>query len=292
LRGEAPLKTPLPFDKGKGIKGIGLTNMKIAFIGGGNMGRAILTAILGNGLAAPQDIAVSDKNMDLLRQLKEDFNVYITKDNLEAASRGNIVVLAIKPQNLDEVMTELKGRFNAEQLVLSIVAGRSIGTLKQGLEHKAIIRAMPNTPAQIGMGMTVWTTTEEVTEEQRASASSILKAMGKELYVMDEQYIDMATAISGSGPAYVFLFMQSLIDAAVDIGLPPDAARQLVLQTTAGSVEYAAESDKGLAQLMQMVTSPGGTTAEALKIFEKGNFPELVKQAVAAAYKRAKQLRS
>jgi pyrroline-5-carboxylate reductase len=266
--------------------------MKIAFIGGGNMGRAILTAILGNGLAAPQDIAVSDKNMDLLRQLKEDFNVYITKDNLEAASRGNIVVLAIKPQNLDEVMTELKGRFNAEQLVLSIVAGRSIGTLKQGLEHKAIIRAMPNTPAQIGMGMTVWTATEEVTEEQRASASSILKAMGKELYVMDEQYIDMATAISGSGPAYVFLFMQSLIDAAVDIGLPPDAARQLVLQTTAGSVEYAAESDKGLAQLMQMVTSPGGTTAEALKIFEKGNFPELVKQAVAAAYKRAKQLRS
>ena len=266
--------------------------MKIDFIGGGNMGRAMLTAILDNGLAAPQDIAVSDKNEDRLGQLKQDFNVYISKENLEAASRGDIVVLAIKPQNLDEVMTELKGRFNTEQLVLSIIAGRSTGTLRQGLEHKAIIRAMPNTPAQIGMGMTVWTATEEVTEEQRASVSSFLKAMGKELYVKDEQYIDMATAISGSGPAYVFLFMQSLMEAAVDIGLPPDAARQLVLQTTAGSVEYAAESDKGLAQLKGMVTSPGGTTAEALQIFEKGKFPELVKQAVAAAYKRAKQLRS
>jgi pyrroline-5-carboxylate reductase len=151
---------------------------------------------------------------------------------------------------------------------------------------------MPNTPAQIGMGLTVWTATEEVAEKQRASVGSILKAMGRELYVTDEQYIDMATAISGSGPAYVFLFMQSLIDAAVDMGLSPDAARQLVLQTVAGSVEYAARSDKELAQLRQMVTSPGGTTAEALKIFEKDKFPELVKQAVAAAYKRAKELRS
>ena len=266
--------------------------MKIAFIGGGNMGRAMLTAILDNGLADPQDIAVSDKKEELLKQLKQDFDVYITEVNLEAASRGDIVVLAIKPQNLDEVMAELKGRFNTEQLVLSIIAGRSIDTLKQGLDHENIVRAMPNTPAQIGMGMTLWTATEEVTAEQRTSVSAILKAMGKELYVKDEKYIDMATAISGSGPAYVFLFMQSLIDAAVDIGLPSDVARQLALQTVAGSVKYAAESDKELAQLRQMVTSPGGTTAEALKTFEKGRFTELVKQAVAAAYKRAKQLRS
>jgi len=266
--------------------------MKIAFIGGGNMGRAMLSAILGSGLAAPQDIAVSDKNNERLEQLKEAFNVYITEDNFKAAARGDIVVLAIKPQNLDEVMAELKGRLNADQLVLSIIAGKSIYTLRKGLEHRAIVRAMPNTPAQIGMGMTVWTTAEEVTEEQKASVSSILKAMGKELYVKDEQYIDMATAISGSGPAYVFLFMQSLIEAAVDMGLPPDAARQLVLQTAAGSIEYASKSDKGLVQLKEMVTSPGGTTAEALKIFEKGKFAKLVKRAVAAAYKRAKQLRS
>jgi len=266
--------------------------MKIAFIGGGNMGRAMLSAILGKGIAKSADIIVSDKNNEILKQLKQDFNVNITEENIEVVSRGDIVVLAIKPQNLDEVMAELKGRFNSSQLVLSIIAGRSIAALKQGLGHKTIIRAMPNTPAQIGMGMTVWTATEEVTEKQRASVGSILKAMGRELYVTDEQYIDMATAISGSGPAYVFLFMQSLIDAAVDMGLPSDAARQLVLQTVAGSVEYAARSDKELAQLRQMVTSPGGTTAEALKIFEKDKFPELVKRAVAAAYKRTKELRS
>ncbi|MFH1662968.1 MAG: pyrroline-5-carboxylate reductase [Chloroflexota bacterium] len=266
--------------------------MKIAFIGGGNMGRAMLSAILNKGLAAPQDIAVSDKKEECLKQLKQDFDVYITEDNLKAVSRGDIVVLAIKPQKLNDVMAELNGKFNSDQLVLSIIAGKNISALQEGLGHKAIIRAMPNTPAQIGMGMTVWTATEEVTEEQRASASSILKAMGKELYVTDEQYIDMATAISGSGPAYIFLFMESLIDAAVGMGLPPDSARGLVLQTVAGSVEYAAKSDKGLAQLREMVTSPGGTTAEALEVLEKGKFTELVKQAIAAAYKRAKQLRS
>lgn len=265
--------------------------MKITFIGGGNMGRAMLSAILNEGLATPQNIAVSDKNKECLKQLKQDFDVYITEDNLEAASRSDIIVLAVKPQKLDDVMAGISGQLNPRQLVLSIIAGKSIATLKQGLEHKAIIRAMPNTPAQIGMGMTVWTATEEVNEEQKASVGSVLKAMGKELYVTDEQYIDMATAISGSGPAYVFLFMESLINAAVDMGLPPDAARQLVLQTVAGSVKYAAESDNGLAQLREMVTSPGGTTAEALKVFENGKFPELVKQAVAAAYKRAKQLR-
>jgi len=266
--------------------------MKIAFIGGGNMGRAMLTAILNKEITAPQDIAVSDKNEEVLKQLKQDLNVYISKENLEAASKGDVVVLAIKPQNLYAVMAELKGRLNTNKLVLSIIAGKSIDTLKRGLGHKNIVRAMPNTPAQIGMGMTVWMATEEVTKEQRASVSSILKAMGKELHVTDEQYIDMATAISGSGPAYVFLFMQSLIEAAVEMGLSPDVAQQLVLQTVGGSVEYADKSGKGLTHLRQMVTSPGGTTAEALKIFDRGRFPELVKQAVAAAYERAKQLRS
>jgi pyrroline-5-carboxylate reductase len=266
--------------------------MKIAFIGAGNMGRAMLTSILNKGLADRKNLIASDKNKELLEQLKQDFDVFIARDNLEAASTGDIIVLAIKPQNLDGVMVELKGRLNAKQLVISIVAGRSISSLREGLEHKAIIRAMPNTPAQIGMGITVWVATEEVTERQRASVSFILEAMGRELYVTDERYIDMATAVSGSGPAYVFLFMQSFIDAAVDAGLPSEAARQLVLQTVAGSVEYAAESDKGLAQLKEMVTSPGGTTAEALRVFEKGKFSGLVKKAVAAAYKRTMQLRS
>ncbi len=254
------------------------------------MGQAMLSAILNRGLATPPNIAVSDKNKERLKQLKGDFSVYITEDNLKAAARGDVVVLTIKPQDLADVMAELKGHLNPEQLVLSIVAGKGIKTLNQGLKHKAIVRAMPNTPAQIGRGMTVWTATAAVTEKQTASAISILGAMGEEIYVEDESVIDMATAVSGSGPAYVFLFMEALIDAAVDIGLPPDIARELVLQTVTGSAEYAAKSDKGLAQLRQMVTSPGGTTAEALEVFKKGGFSALVKQAIAAAYERAKQL--
>jgi len=264
--------------------------MKIAFIGGGAMGEAMLQAILKKGLSTSENITVSDKNEARLKQLNQDFNVYIIRDNLEAVARGDVIVLAIKPQNLDEVMDEISGRLKSSQLVLSIVAGKSIMTLSQGLKHNAIVRAMPNTPTQISQGMTVWTTTAEVTEKQKASVGSILKAMGKEIYVKDESVIDMATAVSGSGPAYVFLFMESLINAALDIGLPQDIAREMVLQTVKGSVEYSSKSDKELSQLREMVTSPGGTTAEALKVFEAGKFSELVKQVVAAAYNRAKQL--
>ena len=255
------------------------------------MGQAMLAAILNNGLTNPCDIFISDKDKDRMKRLKQDFNVYVTNDNLEAVSKGDIIILAIKPQNLDEVTEELKGSLNISQVVLSIIAGKSIFTIKRKLKHKTIVRAMPNTPAKIGMGMTIWTATEEVTEEQRTLIRSILKIMGKEQYVKDEKYIDMATAISGSGPAYVFLFVESFIDAAVDIGLPPDIARKLAFQTVDGTVKYASQSDKKLGQLRKMVTSPGGTTAEALKVFENGNFPELFKQAVAAAYKQAIQLR-
>ncbi len=254
------------------------------------MGWAILSALLNNNLCRPNDIAVSDKNTVCLKKLQQDFNVNITDSNLKAIAGADMVTLAIKPQNLAEVMAEIGGRLNPMQLVLSIVAGKSIKTLCRGLKHSAIIRAMPNTPARIGQGMTVWTATSDVTKKQKALASSILKAMGKELYIEDERYIDMATAVSGSGPAYVFLFIESLINAALDIGLPQDIVRELVLQTVIGSVEYARKSDKELTQLRKMVTSPGGTTAEALKVFETGKFSELVKQAIAAAYNKARQM--
>ena len=264
--------------------------MKIAFIGGGNMGQAMLSAILGKGLSTPEAISVSDINKARLEHLEKVYGVYVTGSNLEAIVRGDVVVLAIKPQNLAEVMAEIGGRLKSNQLVLSIVAGKSIATLKQRLKHNAIVRAMPNTPAQIGQGVTVWTATNEVTEEQKASVSSILGAMGQEIYVDDEKYIDMATAISGSGPAYVFLFIESLISAAIDIGLPQDIAKELVFQTVLGSGNFARKSGKELPQLREMVTSPGGTTAEALKVFKEKQFTELIRQAVVAANNRAKQL--
>ena len=269
-----------------------MDNIKIAFIGGGNMGEAMLSAILKKSLSTPVAVSVSDVNQARRQHLAGKYGVYATGSNLEAIRGKEVIVLAIKPQHLVEVLTELKGKLKPSQLVLSIIAGTKTQTLRSGLKHHSIVRAMPNTPAQIGQGITVWTATAEVSKKQKASVASILGAMGREIYVADESYLDMATAVSGSGPAYVFLFMESLAKAAVAIGLPQDIAQELVSQTVLGSASFAQKSEKELSELRRMVTSPGGTTAEALKVFEKGQFGELVKRAVAAAYNRARKLGS
>jgi pyrroline-5-carboxylate reductase len=264
--------------------------MKVSFIGGGNMGEAILAALIRQNLSEPGDIFVSDAKEERREYLKTTYAVHTSPNNHAVASKGQVVILAVKPQNLAEVMSELTGKLNASQLVLSIIAGKSLTALRAGLNHEHIVRAMPNTPAQIGQGMTVWTALPEVNETQNSWAKAILGVMGQEVYAADEGLIDMATAVSGSGPAYVFLFMESLLSAAQAIGLPEKMAQEMVFQTLAGSVAYAAKSGKDLAELRRMVTSPGGTTAEALKVFEQGDFAGLVKKAVAAAYRRAKEL--
>ena len=266
--------------------------MKITFIGGGNMGEAMLSAILDKGLSLPKDISVSDCKEDRCQHLEQKYGVAAMDDNRLAASRGDVVVLSVKPQNLAEVMTDLGGQLKPGQLVLSIVAGARLNTMRSGLQHNCIVRAMPNTPAQIGDGMTVWTATSEVTEMQKEWAGSILGAMGKQIYVDDEKYIDMATAISGSGPAYIFLLAESLAAAAVHVGLPRDMAEELVLQTLLGAGHLIQKSGKPPAELRRMVTSPGGTTAEALSVLEKGGFSDLLTRAVSAAHERAKQLGS
>lgn len=265
--------------------------MKIAFIGGGNMGEAMLSALLGRGLSTKQAITVSDISETRRNYLEREYGVAVVSSNREVVVVGSeVVVLAVKPQNLAAVMAELGGQLEPAQLVLSIIAGARIDTLCRGLGHGAVVRAMPNTPAQIGEGVSVWTTADGVTERQKGWAASILGAMGREVYVADERYIDMATAVSGSGPAYVFLFMESLVDAAVDIGLPAQVAQELVLQTVLGSGRLLQQSGKEAAELRRMVTSPGGTTAEALRRLEEGGFKELLLRAVTAAYEKAKQL--
>jgi pyrroline-5-carboxylate reductase len=264
--------------------------MKIAFIGGGNMGEAMLSAIADKGLAKPEAICVSDVDKGRRDYLARKYTVAVTSSNRQAAATGDVVVLAVKPQNLAEVMAELGGRLKPAQLVLSIVAGARIDTLSLGLKHGCIVRVMPNTPAQIGEGMSVWAATAEVTEQQKEWAKAILGAMGREIYVDNESYIDMATAVSGSGPAYFFLVVESLVDAAVRIGLPRDMARELVLQTMLGSGRFIQQSGKEPAELRRMVTSPGGTTAEALHYLEKGDFSQLLIEAVKAAYDKAKKL--
>jgi pyrroline-5-carboxylate reductase len=253
------------------------------------MGEVMLAAVLDQRLAKSGAIVVSDIAKARLSHLEKKYGVAATTSNLRAATKGEVVVLAIKPQNLPEVMAELSGSLNPSQLVLSIIAGAGTKTLSGGLRHESIVRAMPNTPARIGEGISVWTAAG-VSKKQRAWASSILRAMGKEIYVNDEKYIDMATAISGSGPAYFFLMVEALVDAAVGIGLPRPLALQLVLQTMLGSGHLIQRSGKEPAELRRMVTSPRGTTAAALLQLGKGNFVDLLKQAVKAAYKRAREL--
>jgi len=264
--------------------------MKISFVGGGNMGEAMLSAILNKGLATPEDISVSDINEARLKYLGQEYGIAVMCNNQKVVDGGDVVILAIKPQNLADVMTELNGQLKSAQLVLSIIAGARIDTLRPGLNHSCIVRSMPNTPAQIGEGMTVWTATAEVTGQQRGWIGSILGAMGREICVNDEEFIDMATAVSGSGPAYIFLLVESLVDAAMNIGLPRDIAHELVIQTVLGSGHFVRKSDKPPSELRRMVTSPGGTTAAALLKLEEGNFTELLIQAVVAAYNRAKEL--
>jgi len=264
--------------------------MKVAFIGGGNMGEAMLAAVLEKDLAKPKAIWVSDVSEARRQHLEQKYGVAMAGSNRQAVEKGEVVVLAIKPQNLAEVMAELGGRLKSGQLVLSIIAGAKIDTLSKGLKHNVIARAMPNTPAQIGEGISVWTATPVVTEQQRKWVGAILGAMGGEIYVADEEYIDMATAISGSGPAYFFLMVESLIDAAVAIGLPRDMARELVLQTMLGSGRLIQKSGEEPAELRRKVTSPGGTTAQALLQFEKAGFADLIKRAVRAAYDKAREL--
>ena len=265
---------------------------KITFIGGGAMGEAILSAILDKRLSTPEAVTVSDINESRLKYLEQKYGVTVTSNNRQAVNNSDIVVMAIKPQNLDEVMADLKSQLKPDQLILSIIAGARIDTLCQGLDHRSIARVMPNTPAQIGEGMSVWTATTEVTETQKSTVSLMLGTTGKEIYVDDEKYLDMVTAVSGSGPAYFFLFVESLVDSAVQIGIPRDMAEKLVLQTMLGSAHLLQESGKPPAELRKMVTSPGGTTAEAILQFENGGFRNLVLQAVTAAYNKAKELGS
>jgi pyrroline-5-carboxylate reductase len=264
--------------------------MKIAFIGGGNMGEAMLSALLDKCVAEHKSITVSDVSKPRRHFLAQRYTILTTADNRLAITGANVVVLAVKPQNLTTVMNELTGRFKPAQLVISIIAGARIDTLRDGLNHKTIVRSMPNTPAQIGEGITVWTATKEVTALQKKRADRILGAMGKEFFVNDERFLDMATAVSGSGPAYLFYFVESFIDAAVAIGWSREVAKELVLGTVLGAAHLIEKSDREPADLRRLVTSPGGTTAEAIRVFDEGKLTELVTKAVRAAHEKAQKL--
>ena len=267
-----------------------LGNKKIAVIGSGTMAGAMIGALLRKKELSPDQITASDPYLEQRENITKNYQVQITEDNQAAVKSADIVILAVKPQVLPSVLDEIKGKLADNCLVFSIVAGMPISRIKKGLAHKAIIRSMPNTPAQISSGMTVWTASKEVSSSQREDAVVILEAMGKELYVDQEDALNMATAVSGTGPTYVFSLAEALVDAAVHLGFSRRDARYIVLETLKGSVEYALQSDLHLAQLRNMVTSPGGTSAEAIYQLEKGGMRTIMSKAVWAAYQKSQLL--
>lgn len=263
---------------------------KFAVIGPGVMAEAMIAGLIRNRVALPENITAAGPRAERGEELTSAHGIRFTTQNAEAARDADIVILSVKPQRLKTVLAGLRGQIRPEALVLSIVAGASIQSISRGLAHDSIVRAMPNTPAQIGQGITVWTASESVSEEQRDCARQILGALGQEIFLEDEGYLDMATALSGTGPAYVFLFMEALIDAGVHLGFPRRISEQLVMQTLRGSVEYYAQKKDHPAHLRNEVTSPGGTSAAALYYLEKAGFRTALSRAIWAAYERSQEL--
>jgi len=252
------------------------------------MAEAMVQGILSRKLVDPNAITVSEPRKERREELKKRYEVKVTDRNVEAAASSETVILSVKPQDLENVLVELKGHLKPEQLIISIVAGARLDTIKEGAEHEAVVRVMPNTPAQYGEGMSVWTATTRVSKAQLEASRSILAAFGKERFMNGENFLDMATAVSGTGPTYVFLVMEAMIDAAVHLGFPRHIAYELVTETMRGSIIYAIKSGKHPAELRNLVTSPGGTSAAALYQLEKGALRTVISKAIWAAYERSR----
>lgn len=258
-----------------------MTSPTILLIGAGKMGGALLAVWLKEGwqtsqitVVDPHPVSVNVKQYATLAEVKGSFDC---------------AVVAVKPQSIDKIMPELVRIKPA--MVLSIAAGKTLSYFEQHMPRTAIVRAMPNTPAVIGKGMSALVGNSKMTKAQSNLANALLAAAGKTVWLDDESQMDAVTAISGSGPAYMFLFLEALVDAGKAQGLSKDLAYELALQTMRGSVKLAKKSDATLAELRKNVTSPGGTTEAALKIFMKNDaLAKLTAEAVKAAVKRAKEL--
>jgi pyrroline-5-carboxylate reductase len=269
---------------------VSLQGAVIATVGTGVMAESMIAGLLKGHQVAPGQVVASHPRADRREQLREALGVRVTGSNAEAVAGADVVLLAIKPQMLRRVGHDLAPALRPEQLVISILAGPTTRALATALRHEAIVRAMPNTPSQLGRGMTVWYATPSVTPVQRAQAAQLLGVLGAQLAVDDEKFVAMATAVSGTGPAYVFLVMEALIDAAVHLGFPRHVAHDLVIETLEGSAAFARASGLHPAQLRNMVTSPGGTSAAALHELESGRLRTVLSEAVWAAYRRTDEL--
>lgn len=269
-----------------------LQNTKLAFVGCGVMAESMIAGLLRKNLVAPEQITASHPRANRRADLTAKYGIQMFESNIETVeaiqeSKNSIVALCVKPQRLGGVLDELKETIEPRQIVLSIIAGAKIETLSEALRNEKIVRAMPNTPSQIGAGITAWTCTEFVTGEEQNQIKALLTALGKELRVETENMIDMATSLSATGPTYVFMVMEALTDAGVHLGFSREMSKELVQETMLGSVKFAIESLKHPAELRNMVTSPGGTSADAIYQMEKGGLRTVLSKAVYSAYQKA-----
>ena len=269
-------------------------NTRLAFIGCGVMAESMIAGLLRQKIVAPSQIVASHPREDRRRELRERYAIEAHKSNAVAVrslpEKNSVVLLTVKPQRLKAVLSDLDGAVRPEHLVISIVAGARIGKLSEALKNDLIVRAMPNTPSQIGKGITAWTCSESVNKAHRQQVGTMLAALGSELHVETENMIDMATSLSATGPTYIFMVMEAMTDAGVHLGFSRDMAKELVQETMLGSVLFAMESHKHPAELRNMVTSPGGTSAAAIYQMEKGTLRTVLSKAIHAAYKRAVEL--
>jgi pyrroline-5-carboxylate reductase len=267
-----------------------LAGRQIATIGSGVMAEAIIAGLLRGNLVGPDQVVASHPRADRREALERSHGIRTVESNAEAIDGADIVLLGIKPQMLARVGREVRGRLRPGQLVISILAGATTRALAGHLGHREVVRSMPNTPAQLGKGVTVWYATPETSAEQRDQAATLLSALGTQIEVDDERLVAMATAVSGTGPTYVFLVMEALIDAAVHLGFARHVAHDLVIETLEGSTLFAKQSGMHPAQLRNMVTSPGGTSAAALHELESGRLRTVLSEAVWAAFRRTVEL--
>ena len=267
-----------------------LTNRTIATVGSGVMAESMIAGFLRAKLVEPSQIVASHPRAERRAALEGSHGIRVVASNIEAIDGADVIVFAVKPQMLAKVGREIGPHLRPGQLVLSVLAGPTTKALTVALGYDQVVRAMPNTPARIGNGMTVWFATPATTADQRAQAKALLGALGAELEVEDEKWVAMATAVSGTGPAYVFLVMEALIDAAVHIGFPRHIAHDLVIETLEGSTRFAKQSGDHPAVLRNMVTSPAGTSAAAIHELESGRLRTVLSEAVWAAFRRTVEL--
>ncbi len=264
--------------------------MKIGFIGLGNMARAIITGIITKGNIKPEEIIGADVSEAAVKKAEEDFGISACSENGMVAESADVLILAVKPQFIKEVLVPVKGKLKDKAIVVSIVAAKTLEFLEEELgENTCIVRCMPNTPALVGEGCTAFTPNAKVDEGKEAIVKELLSCVGKAIKV-PEKMMDAVVGVSGSAPAYVFMFIEAMADGAVEEGMPRNLAYEFAAQAVLGSAKLMIETGKHPGELKDMVCSPAGTTIEAVRVLEEGNFRATVMDAVIECAEKSKML--